>query len=76
MRLLRYKKSPVQQSEMIPVSVIDRKTLQDDEFHGDAWSRFERAVDVVVKSPPQHRTKTKRKTRKSPSKPKPVKKPA
>jgi hypothetical protein len=25
----------------------------------DAWSRFERAVDVVAKSPPQHRAKLK-----------------
>jgi hypothetical protein len=25
----------------------------------DAWERFERAIDVVVKSPPQHRTKSK-----------------
>jgi hypothetical protein len=25
------------------------------EIHSDAWSRFERAVDVVAKSPPQHR---------------------
>jgi hypothetical protein len=25
----------------------------------EAWSRFERAVDVVAKSPPQHRTKPK-----------------
>jgi len=25
--------------------------------HSDAWSRFELAVDVVAKSPPQHRTK-------------------
>lgn len=31
-------------------------TLEVDE---DAWSRFERAVDVVAKSPPQHRTKGK-----------------
>jgi hypothetical protein len=28
----------------------------------DAWSRFERAVDVVAKSPPQHRTKDKKNT--------------
>jgi hypothetical protein len=28
------------------------------EFEPDAWERFERAVDVVAKSPPQHRTKT------------------
>jgi hypothetical protein len=27
------------------------------EFSSDAWFRFERAVDVVAKSPPQHRTK-------------------
>jgi len=25
----------------------------------DAWSRFERAVDKVAKSPPQHRAKPK-----------------
>jgi hypothetical protein len=28
------------------------------EQHADAWSRFERAVDVVAKSPPQHKTKS------------------
>jgi hypothetical protein len=27
------------------------------ELHSDAWSRFERAIDVVAKSPPQHRKK-------------------
>lgn len=27
----------------------------DIEMQPDAWSRFERAVDVVAKSPPQHR---------------------
>jgi hypothetical protein len=27
------------------------------EFEPDAWARFERAVKVVAKSPPQHRTK-------------------
>jgi len=26
----------------------------------DAWERFERAVDVVAKSPPQHRSKGKK----------------
>jgi hypothetical protein len=26
----------------------------------DAWARFERAVDVVAKSPPQHRVKAKK----------------
>jgi hypothetical protein len=31
----------------------------DNEQHPDAWERFERAVDVVAKSPPQHRTKSK-----------------
>jgi hypothetical protein len=34
------------------------------ELHPDAWARFERAVDVVAKSPPQHRTaRTKKKVR-------------
>jgi hypothetical protein len=39
----------------------------------DAWQRFERAVDVVAKSPPQHRTKKpkSRKTRKKEAKPGP-----
>jgi hypothetical protein len=27
------------------------------EMYPDAWARFERAVDVVAKSPPQHRVK-------------------
>jgi hypothetical protein len=31
------------------------------EFRPDAWRHFERAVDVVAKSPPQHRSKKKRK---------------
>jgi hypothetical protein len=34
----------------------------------DAWVRFERAVDVVAKSPPQHRTKPKKSKRESPRK--------
>jgi hypothetical protein len=29
------------------------------EMQPDAWDRFERAVDVVAKSPPQHRAKPK-----------------
>jgi hypothetical protein len=28
------------------------------QFEPDAWARFERAMAVVVKSPPQHKTKT------------------
>jgi hypothetical protein len=44
------------------------------EMQPDAWARFERAVDVVAKSPPQHRTKAKPKRRKSPSKRKAMKK--
>jgi len=35
------------------------KKLSEPELTPDAWSRFERAVDVVAKSPPQHRTKDK-----------------
>jgi hypothetical protein len=35
-------------------------------LHRDAWARFERAVDVVAKSPPQHRkAKAKRKRKAS-----------
>jgi len=40
------------------------------ELHPDAWARFERAADVVVKAPPQHRAAKKKK-----SKTVPVKKP-
>ncbi len=36
------------------------------ELEPDAWERFERAVDVVAKSPPQHRTKSKPAARKRP----------
>jgi hypothetical protein len=35
------------------------------ELHPDAWERFESAVDVVAKSPPQHRAGKKPKERKS-----------
>jgi hypothetical protein len=30
---------------------------EDEQQYPDAWSRFERAIDVVVKSPPQHRAR-------------------
>jgi hypothetical protein len=46
--------------------------IKEPELHPDAWARFERAVDVVAKSPPQHR-KAKRKARKSSRKRKVVK---
>lgn len=35
------------------------------EFEPDAWERFERAVKVVAKSPPQHRVAKKKKQKKS-----------
>jgi hypothetical protein len=38
--------------------------LADIEFHADAWTRFERAADVVAKSPPQHRVAKKKRTKK------------
>jgi hypothetical protein len=38
------------------------------ELHPDAWARFERAVDVVAKSPPQHRIKPTGKRQKNPKK--------
>jgi hypothetical protein len=34
------------------------------ELHPDAWARFERAADVVAKSPPQHRVAKKAATKK------------
>jgi len=37
---------------------------EDSELHHDAWERFERAIDVVAKSPPQHRQKDPAKNRK------------
>ena len=39
---------------------------KDIEFEPDAWQRFERAIDVVVKSPPQHRKKKPTAKKKSP----------
>jgi hypothetical protein len=33
------------------------------EFEPDAWSRFERAVDIVAKSPPLHRQRPKKRKR-------------
>jgi hypothetical protein len=30
------------------------------ELEPDAWQRFERAIDVVARSPPQHRTAKKK----------------
>jgi hypothetical protein len=46
-----------------------KSTQKEPEQHPDAWARFERAVDVVAKSPPQHReNKTKAKETASPDK--------
>jgi hypothetical protein len=42
-----------------------RNETQDIEFEPDAWQRFERAVDVVSKSPPQHRVEEKPKAKKA-----------
>jgi hypothetical protein len=39
----------------------DPKDKQEVELEPDAWRRFERAVDVVAKSPPQHRAVKKKK---------------
>jgi hypothetical protein len=33
-----------------------KSSIEADQLCSDAWARFERAVDVVAKSPPQHRT--------------------
>jgi hypothetical protein len=50
------------------------KKKQETKMIPDAWQRFERAVDIVAKSPPQHRIskqakKKKRAKRASSSKP-------
>ena len=45
----------------------DKKEL---ELEPDAWQRFERAIDVVAKSPPQHRVAKKKKTAAQKTKPK------
>jgi hypothetical protein len=37
------------------------------ELEPDAWQRFERAVDVVAKSPPQHRVVKKKKAKRKAS---------
>jgi hypothetical protein len=43
------------------------------EFEPDAWERFERAVKIVAKSPPQHRTKAdKASKKKKPAKRRPT----
>jgi hypothetical protein len=43
------------------------KKVPEVEFHPDAWERFERAIDVAAKAPPQHRvTKKAKKTAKKP----------
>jgi hypothetical protein len=45
----------------------EEKKIEDIELHADAWARFERAVNTVPKSPPQHRA-AKKKTKKAPPK--------
>jgi len=40
---------------------MSKKSKPKIEFKSDAWERFERAVNAVAKSPPQHRTKKKKK---------------
>jgi hypothetical protein len=44
--------------------MVKRKHLKEIQLQPDAWSRFERAIDVVAKSPPQHRTKKKKRSSK------------
>jgi hypothetical protein len=41
------------------------KPVKETELAPDAWERVERAVDVVAKSPPQHKIKDKKIRRKS-----------
>jgi hypothetical protein len=47
----------------------DKRANERLDLKPDAWSSFERAVDVVAKSPPQHRTaKPSEKGKQSPTK--------
>jgi hypothetical protein len=50
-----------------------KKQTSEIELHPDAWARFERAAEVVAKSPPQHRVKAKGKAKpkRRPGKPQP-----
>ena len=43
------------------LEAMSKEPIKKVELKLDAWERFERAVDVVAKSPPQHRTKAKTK---------------
>jgi hypothetical protein len=40
--------------------MVSKRVKQEIELKPNAWARFERAIDVVAKSPPQHRVKKKR----------------
>jgi len=40
---------------------MTRQKKSEVELHPNGWRRFERAMAVVVKSPPQHRVKAKAK---------------
>ncbi|MGD0148985.1 MAG: hypothetical protein ABSB77_10395 [Xanthobacteraceae bacterium] len=44
----------------------ETKKSKSEEFRTDAWERFERAIDVVAKSPPQHRAEKKPRPKKVP----------
>jgi len=49
-----------------------RPQSKDIEIAPDAWERFERAIDVVAKSPPQHRKSTETNQRRGKGKGAPV----
>jgi hypothetical protein len=42
------------------------KKTSEIELHPDAWARFERAAEVVAKSPPQHRQSDKSRKKRLP----------
>jgi hypothetical protein len=48
------------------------KAHKEPELLPDAWDRFKRAVQIVAKSPPQHRTKAKAGKAKRPARKKPA----
>jgi hypothetical protein len=40
--------------------MVKSERKKDLELHPDAWERFERAIGVVAKAPPQHRAAKKK----------------
>jgi hypothetical protein len=51
---------------MTMILTMTKKSSDEVELHSDAWARFERAAEVVAKSPPEHRQSDKSRKKRSP----------